>query len=350
MTSVGSLDQASASSTHADSHEVPPLSIGSALSLPPFEKSLLFYRDSDLEYLVSKLDGSKLSQEEYIFDMARPIFDFRNSRDDGSKNFETFLKDKGLRLQPIPKTVYDLFYLAFRIDKVRQALKKEGEEGCDSLSVNGEFIAESAVRLALKKKGINLKLIKDAFIPVTIELNQYVLDRLKLKNLEGKEINEENILNLIEELWPTVSMQNMEEDLREAICLLAEGKCPINKEERHNHCHEKTVFQTLKSFEGEIQLLALFKKAACLEHSQKSSYYTLEGSPSPLLSSNRSEQRVDKQEKNLRVDIEKPKEVKDPHREKKLIFVVACCIGSLAYAFSQMKFILDELIDARDTW
>lgn len=264
-------------------------------------KSDLVYPGSDAEYIISKSGGSSPDRETYV-DVALPILKLQFPRNRATDDklsadriaklnlnepecIEKSLNDKSLTSQPIPKTLYDLFYVAFRIDQLAEILKKGGKEGCQLL----DEIEECEIPIIMPERDSTLESIHDVFLEneeepsfskLRFELNKYILDCLKQEGLEGKVLNQENILGLVDKLWPKVSMENMEEDLRKAVSSLRKGQCPFGANGKRHPTGVISqigiIFRVSQIFETNSQsLLELFKETISLECSQEPSYYTL---------------------------------------------------------------------------
>ena len=259
-------------------------------------KSDLIYRGSDAEYIISKSDRSSLDEKRYV-EVALPILELqfpgnlatnkKLSADiitelnrNETEYIEKLLNNEGLTSQPIPKTLYDLFYIAFRIEQLAEILKKGKEKGTKDLKAIKEEILDCTARQAealeaQQKGGLpeeNLHLSKLDF-----KINEYVSGYLKQKGLQsvfcGQKLNQENITTLLDALWPAVSMQDMGEDLKEGINRVANGLCPFEKGKRQEELH---IFCVSKILQGNPQnFRKLYERAIDSEFSQDPSYYTL---------------------------------------------------------------------------
>ena len=265
-------------------------------------KSDLIYPGSDAEYIISKSDRSSLDQKTYV-EVALPILELQFPRNQATDDklsadritklnlnepecIEKSLNEKSLTSQPIPKTLYDLFYVAFRIDQLAEVVKKGGKEGCQL-----DEIDKCEIPMIVLEQDDTLESIHDVFLEnekepnfskLRFEFNKYILDCLKQEGLEGKVLNQENILGLVDKLWPKVSMENMEEDLKKAVYSVCRGECPFRANVKH-HDHGTgvisniaNIFRVSKIFQKNRQsLVELFKETIRLECSQEASYYTL---------------------------------------------------------------------------
>ena len=250
------------------------------------------YRGSDAEYIISNRDGSRLSQTTYV-EVALTQLEFqfpRNRVTDAilsaeritelNRNepecIEKLLSEQNLTSQPIPKTLYDLFYVAFRIEQLAKSLKKGKEEGIEDLKrIKDEIydcIAEQTEDLEAQAKG-EAPQEKPHLSKLDFEINEYISGYLKQEGVQDRRLNRENITTLFNALWPTVSMQDMEKELEEKFERLTKGLSPF---EKRKYCDGLSILCVSKILKGNRQnFRKLYELAIDLEFSQDPSYYTL---------------------------------------------------------------------------
>lgn len=266
------------------------------------------YQGSNAEYIVFKKDGSPLTEQEYL-DLAVPILKLQFPRnkeieetlspdvlDQLDQNeidyIDKALEAKGLKAIKIPKTLYDIFYIAFRFHTSASSLK-EGE-ACQATTSLERFL-DPAARIyrygpdvLVQEKDIHKVFIKidkeNQTSKVDAGLNNYIFQDLTQRKYMQDALSWEAIISVVDDLFHRInSIQQANE--REFNCLYNQ-KCPSKDckvSEKNLDIYDRLmqghwnhyVFRMIRNFDpSQTQILALFKKALWVEFSQSSSVYT----------------------------------------------------------------------------
>src|SRR3569832_1023225 len=125
----------------------------------PNNVAMTTYQGSNAEYIVFKNDGSSVTKQEYL-DLAVPILkllfprnkeveeklspDILDQLDQNEVDYiNKALGEKGLKAIKIPKTLYDIFYIAFRLSTSFLCLLR-GKNGCEVATFLERFLRPSA--------------------------------------------------------------------------------------------------------------------------------------------------------------------------------------------------------------
>ncbi len=265
-----------------------------SLNSNPADKSdTMTYQGSNAEYIVSKIDGSEIQEKEYLTS-AVPILQLqfpRNQLTDSTLSssdleklnhdelnyIEKELNAKGLSAIKIPKTLYDMFYIAFRVNTVAKVL----EQGvcCKSFNSLERFLYPSAMIDILYKGCIQNETIHKEFVTidkeqevskVDFELNQYILQYLKKSGFESKKPCQKEVSSLVDGLWANLS-KAAEGPLGNTISRLYSGRGLFECRKHHSN---QTIFRILRNFKDD-NIFNILKQAISQEHTQKASVYTL---------------------------------------------------------------------------
>jgi hypothetical protein len=259
------------------------------------------YQGSNAEYIAFKNDGSELTKQEYL-DLAVPILKLQfprnkeveatlssailNQLDQNEVNYiDKALSEKGLKAIKIPKTLYDIFYIAFRFSTSASSLKMEN--ACQATTSLERFLHPPAEiyrynpNLLLKEEDIHQVFVKidkeNITSTVDAELNNYIFQDLTKNNVQEAP-SWSAVLTIIDVLFHRINAISKENDkpfnrLYNMSCLSA--ACQIANDSLVRDHRNHYIFRMLRNFAPtEAKCLTVFKKALWHEFSQESSVYT----------------------------------------------------------------------------
>ncbi|HEX4839966.1 MAG TPA: hypothetical protein VFU89_05955 [Rhabdochlamydiaceae bacterium] len=257
------------------------------------------YQGSNAEYIVFKKDGSQLSEQEYL-DLAVPILKLQFPRNKAVEEtltpevldqldqnevayIDQVLDAKGLKAIKIPKTLYDIFYIAFRFSI--SALSSKEADACQATTSLERFLHPSASIYHYQPNLLVLeKDVHQAFVTIDgvaskadAELNTYIFQDLMQKKYTQDTLSWEAIISIVDDLFHRIEGLNQSNEgsfgfLYTKKCLSKNCKeSPATRLHHWNHY----VFRMVRNFvSSQPKILAVFKKALWLEFSQSSSVYT----------------------------------------------------------------------------
>jgi hypothetical protein len=259
------------------------------------------YQGSNAEYIVFKQDGSTLTKQEYL-DLAVPILELQFPRNKGTEAkltpeqlnlldqdevayIDRELDAKGLQAIKIPKTLYDIFYIAFRFETSATALKKG--DVCKTTTALERFIWPSAsiwrydANLLVQESNIHEIFIKineeQVVSKVDAALNNYILSAHPW-HPSANPLKWETVTTLVDNLFKRI-LESMKQNEAILNCMY-NGRCPstecqVNQELLTRH-RNHYVFRMVRNFaDNQPQLVTVFKKALWLEFSSFSFVYTV---------------------------------------------------------------------------
>lgn len=258
------------------------------------------YRGSNAEYIVSNKDGSQLTEQEYL-ERAVPILKLqfpRNKKVEKALSPEVLdqldqnevgyidqaLDAKGLTAIKIPKTLYDIFYIAFRFETSASTLKKG--DACEATTSLERFLRPSASLspyrpdLLVEEKDVHevfVTIDKGHIVSkIDAELNRYIFQDLTQRTYAQETLSWETLISVVDVLFRRIrSIYQANEEIFNS---LYTQQCPSENckmSEKPNGHRNHFVFRMCRNFvPPQSEILAVFKKALWLEFSQSSSVYT----------------------------------------------------------------------------
>lgn len=270
---------------------------------------LITYQGSNAEYIVFKKDGSKLTEEEYL-DLAVPILKLQFPRnteientlspeilDQLDQNESAYiykaLNAKGLTAIEIPKTLYDIFYIAFRFSTSASSLKEA--DGCQATTSLERFLYPSAEiyryhpNLLVQESDIHKTFVEidkeHISSKIDAELNNYIFQDLSQKKYEQNPLSWEATIAIVEDLFQRIDTISQTERVKfnclynkecpSQDCKVSKKKLETNDYLIRGH-YNHYIFRMTRNFAPtQVKLLTIFKKALWHEFSQGSSVYTV---------------------------------------------------------------------------
>jgi|GEM_PF-1625250 len=268
----------------------------------------LIYQGSNAEYIVFKKDGSPLTEQEYL-DLAVPILKLQFPRnkeveetlspeilDQLDKNEVDYinkaLEAKGLKAIKIPKSLYDIFYIAFRFSISASSLKDR--DACQATTSLERFLDPAAHiyrygdKVLVRENDIHEVFVKidreNVTSKVDAGLNNYIFQDLTQKKHTQDTLSWEAIISVVDDLFQRIESISQTNKV-ELNCLYTQRcpseTCKVSKQDLDHIDHlmrghrNHFVFRMIRNFVStQTKLLTLFKKALWLEFSQSSSVYT----------------------------------------------------------------------------
>jgi hypothetical protein len=253
------------------------------------------YQGSNAEYIVLQEDGSNLSEEKYL-SLALPVLRTQFPRtqeieskltpieldrlnDDEVGAIDQALANQHLKALKIPKTLYDMFFMAFRFDQAVDAFNQQ--EKCKATQSLKRFISPPASVNKYQKDLIaSEKTIEEAFVKVDKDLVVSKVD-FELNQYIAAYLNKNNISEL---QWADVKM--IYEDLRKHILEIHENNSNIFDTLYSGECLSGTncsashrnhsIYRIFRNFSETNHVLnAAIVKALWQEYSERSSIFTL---------------------------------------------------------------------------
>jgi hypothetical protein len=262
------------------------------------------YQGSNAEYIVFKQNGAELNEEEYVTS-AVPILRLQFPRTQVAEStlspeeltqlnkdevayIDTALKVKGLVAIKIPKTLYDIFYLAFRFEVSAQV--PEQGDACEFAGSLTRFLRPAAEisryqpNLCVTEEALDYRFqkidAKHVVSKIDFALNQYILHDLTQKGLSNRELSWTEMASLVDTLSQRIiEIRKKNEAILNA---LYTQQCPstICKKKGDYQHYNHYVFRMARNFpfprpDTPQRISTPIKRALYQEYSQKASLYTL---------------------------------------------------------------------------
>jgi hypothetical protein len=264
------------------------------------------YQGSNAEYIVFKENGAPLTEQEYL-DLALPILKLQFPRNKGVekglspkildqldenevKYIDKALETEGLKAIKIPKSLYDIFYIAFRFSISASSLK-EGDACPATASLEGQFLEPlvdlyrchpEGNKVVVQEEAIHKVFVRsdwgDMASKVDAGLNNYIFQDLTLKKYTQETLSWEAIISVVDDLFQRIEI--ISQANKEQFNGLYDQRCPATKckvlgsKDYLGHWNHY-VFRMSDHFaSSQTLILTVFKKALWLEFSQGSSVYT----------------------------------------------------------------------------